>query len=145
MGYRSRVTSLQRSGALVSPVNSKLLIVDDDNAFRKAVSVFLREQFSAIEIREASTNQEALQQLDNLDLVFIDISLAGENGLELAAKLKCTHPGIVVSILTIHDSPEYRKAAFQHGADYFVSKAAPAEKILEVVQSALARPHRKLP
>ncbi|MCI0558271.1 MAG: response regulator transcription factor [Nitrososphaera sp.] len=115
--------------------------MDDDDAFRQAISVFLREQFSAIEIREASNYGEALQQIDDLDLVFVDISLPGENGLELTAKLKSTHPGIVVSILTMHDSPEYREAAFEQGADYFVSKGARAEKILEVVQSALARTH----
>lgn len=121
-------------------LRSKVLIVDDDDAFRQAISVFLREQFS-IEIREASNYQEALQQLDGLDLIFVDISLPGENGLDLTAKLKSEHPEFVVGILTIHDSPEYRDAAFAHGADYFVSKGAPAEKILEVVQSALARTH----
>ncbi len=119
-------------------LRSKVLIVDDDDAFRQAISIFLREQFS-IEIREASNYQEALQQLDGLDLVFVDISLPGENGLDLTAKLKSEHPEIVVSILTIHDSPEYRDAAFEQGADYFVSKGAPAEKILEVVQSVVAR------
>ncbi len=107
--------------------------MDDDDTFRQAISVFLREQFS-VEIREATNYQEALQQLDNLDLVFIDISLPGESGLDLTAKLKSEHPEFVVSILTIHDSPEYREAALQRGADYFVSKGAPAENILEVLQ-----------
>ena len=102
--------------------HSKILIVDDDDVFRKAISGFLREQFSAIEIREASNYQEALEQIDDLDLVFVDISLPGESGLELTAKLKSAHPELVVSILTIHDSPEYRNAAFEQGADYFVSK-----------------------
>ncbi|MGH8605634.1 MAG: response regulator [Gammaproteobacteria bacterium] len=113
----------------------KVLIIDDDDAFREAISGLLREQFSTIEIREANNYRRALQQIDNLDLVFVDISLPGENGLELAAKLKRAYPELVVSILTIHDSPEYREAAFRCGADYFVPKGAPGEEILKVVQS----------
>ncbi|MGH8613185.1 MAG: response regulator [Gammaproteobacteria bacterium] len=119
----------------------KVLIVDDDIAFRQAISGFLREQLSALEISEASNYQEALRQLDHVDLVFVDISLPGENGLEITAKLKCAHPELAVSMLTINDSREYRDAAFERGADYFVSKSDPAEKILEVVQSARARTH----
>ncbi len=116
----------------------KVLIVDDDSAFRHAVGGLLREQFPMMEVREAGNGPEALQQVEGLDLLFVDISLSEENGLELTAKLKSGHPTLAVSILTIHDSLEYQEAAFQHGADYFVSKGAPAEKILEVVQSVVA-------
>lgn len=119
----------------------KVLIVDDDTAFRHAVGGLLRQQFPMMEVREAGNGQEALQQVEGLDLVFVDISLPGENGLDLTARIKSEHPEFVVSILTINDSPEYREAAFQHGADYFVSKGSPAGKILEVVQSVAARTH----
>ena len=86
----------------------------------------------------ASNGQEALRQLGGLDLLFLDISLPQESGLELSAKIKSEHPDLAVGILTFHDAPEYRQACFQHGADYVVSKGAPAEQILEVVRSAIA-------
>ncbi|MGH6636279.1 MAG: response regulator [Gammaproteobacteria bacterium] len=115
----------------------RVLIADDDAGFRKAVRKLLQAHSPTIELREASSGKETLQQLDGLDLLFLDISLPQENGLQLAAKIKLERPHIAVSILTIHDAPEYRQAAFQNGADYFVSKGAPAEHILEVVRSAI--------
>ncbi|MGH8580302.1 MAG: response regulator [Gammaproteobacteria bacterium] len=122
----------------------RVLVVDDDTAFRHAVNGLLRHQFPMIDVREANNAREALQQIEGADLVFVDISLPDENGLDLAARIKAEHPRFTVGILTMHDSPEYRRAALQHGADYFVSKGAPAEKILEVVRSTLAGMHRNL-
>lgn len=116
----------------------RVLIADDDAGFRKAVRRLLQVHSPTTELREASSSKETLQQLDSIDLLFLDISLPQENGLEFAAKVKSEHPHVAVSILTIHDALEYRQAAFQNGADYFVSKGSPAEQILEVVRSAIA-------
>ncbi|MGH8613188.1 MAG: response regulator [Gammaproteobacteria bacterium] len=69
-----------------------------------------------------------MRQLDSVDLLFLDISLPQESGLEFAAKIKSAHPDLAVSVLTMHEAPEYRQAAFEHGADYFVSEGFPAER-----------------
>ncbi|MGH8655970.1 MAG: response regulator [Gammaproteobacteria bacterium] len=114
--------------AISEPAMTKVLIIDDDAAFRQAMRSLLQEQFPRIEVRETNNGREALQQIEGFDLLFMDISLPEENGLELTAKIKSEHVELFIAILTIHDSPEYRQAAFQHGADYFVSKGAPAEK-----------------
>ncbi|MCI0401406.1 MAG: response regulator [Gammaproteobacteria bacterium] len=116
----------------------RILIADDDAGFRQALGELLQTHFPKTELRAASDGQQTLQLLDSVDLLLLDISLPQESGLELTAKIKSEHPELVVSILTIHDLPEYRQAALQHGADYFVSKGAPAEQILQVVQSAIA-------
>lgn len=116
----------------------RVLITDDHAGCRQALRELLREQFPRIEVSEVSHCQQALQQLDSLDLLFLDISLPQENGLLLAAKIKSEHPDLLISILSIHDAPEYRQAALQHGADYFVSKGSPAEQILGVLQTAIA-------
>ncbi len=116
----------------------RVLITDEHAGFRQAVGELLREQFPSVEFREVGNGQQALRQLDSVDLLFLDVSLSQENGLLLAAKIKFEHPDLAVSILTIHDAPEYQQAAFEHGADYFVSKGAPAEQILEVVRSAIS-------
>ncbi len=98
----------------------------------------MRTHFPTMELREAGDGPEMLQQLDGADVVFLDVSLHRDNGLELAAKIKSEHPTLVLAMLTIHDTPEYRQAAFRKGADYFVSKGAPAEQILKVVRSVFA-------
>ncbi|MGH8652093.1 MAG: response regulator [Gammaproteobacteria bacterium] len=82
----------------------RVLIADDDAGFRKAVGGLLQAHLPTTVIKEASSGQEMLQQLNSVDLLFLDISLAGEKGLELTARLKSQHPDLAVSILTIHDS-----------------------------------------
>ena len=118
------------------------LIVEDDPLFRQILKEILISRFPSISIKEAAHGVEALQKLDmnGLDLVFMDIKLPGMNGLELTKKIKESHPSIPVIILTNHDTPEYRKAALECGADYFISKASSIEQEIEMaVQSVSAR------
>jgi DNA-binding NarL/FixJ family response regulator len=56
------------------------------------------------------------------DLIIMDIRLSGVNGLELTKKIKMRYPFIPIAINTNNDSPEYKTAAVQIGADYFLSK-----------------------
>jgi DNA-binding NarL/FixJ family response regulator len=94
-----------------------------------------------MEIFEATNGEEALKKIDRLlpDLVFMDIKLPGENGLELTIKIKTQYPNIIVIILSAYDLPEYREAAYQHKANYFLSKGSSSkEEILSLVQSILS-------
>lgn len=58
------------------------------------------------------------------DLIFMDIKLPGENGLELIRKIRVSNSEVKIIILTSHDLPEYREAAKAGGADYFLTKAS---------------------
>ena len=77
-----------------------------------------------MDIIEARDGAEAFQKIDsNLpNLIFIDIQLPGENGLELTRKIKADYPNIIIIVLTNYDLPEYREAAMRNMADYFFSK-----------------------
>ena len=73
------------------------------------------------------------------DLVFVDINLPGESGLELARKIKVRHPDIQILILTSYDIPEYREAASRYGANSFLAKGTTTkEEILTLVRSILS-------
>ena len=104
----------------------RILIVEDNALFRQTLRESLRMPFPTIAIDEAADGGEALQKVDGFlpDLVFVDIGLPGENGLELTKKIKATHPDITIFILTDYDTPEYRKAASQCGADCFIDKTS---------------------
>lgn len=104
----------------------RILIVDDNGPFRQTLKETLQMSFSTITIEEAADGDEALQKVNVFlpALIFMDIRLPGENGLELTKKIKATHPNIIIVILTSYDMPEYREAAFQYGADRFLSKTS---------------------
>ncbi|MCP4352215.1 MAG: response regulator [Desulfobacterales bacterium] len=104
----------------------KTLIVEDNTTFRKTFKDALCKRFPSMNIEEAKDGPEALQKVEvfNPDLVFMDIRLPGESGLELMEKIKADHPEIVIIILTDYDLPEYRAAALHGGADDFIPKGA---------------------
>jgi DNA-binding NarL/FixJ family response regulator len=116
------------------------LLVEDNVAFRESLRETLHSRFPAMGVTEAGDGEQALQKIQALvpDLVFMDIRLPGENGLSLTKKIKAAHPHVVVVVLTSYDLPEYREAAFQYHANYFITKASLSTKIVEVVESILS-------
>jgi DNA-binding NarL/FixJ family response regulator len=74
------------------------------------------------------------------DVIFMDVKLPGENGLDLTAKIKAAYPNTIVVILTSYDTLEYREAAGKAKANYFLAKGSSSkEGILTLVESIL--PH----
>ena len=117
----------------------KTLIVEDNATFRQSLKEVLRTRFPLMVIGEAADGEEALREIDALvpDMIFMDIKLPGENGLQVTKKVKTKYPEMIIIILTYYDSPEHRVAAVQCGANYFLPKGASAEEIVELVQSIL--------
>ena len=116
------------------------LLVEDNVSFRGSLKETLHSRFPTMNITEAGDGEEALQKIKASvpDLIFMDIKLPGENGLSLTKKIKIEYPDVVIVILTSYDLPEYREAAFQYHADYFITKASLSTEIVEVVESALS-------
>jgi DNA-binding NarL/FixJ family response regulator len=122
-------------------VNSKILIVDDNSVLRETTRIILESKFPLLRIFEAGDGKEAFTQIhDHLpDLILMDIRLPGENGLKLTRKIKDLYPKMVVIIFTSYDLPEYRDAAFENGAEFFLSKSSrDGGRLTEVVESVLA-------
>jgi DNA-binding NarL/FixJ family response regulator len=117
------------------------LIVEDNAPFRQSLREILCEQFPSMSVEEAANGEEALQKIETLSphLVLMDIKLPGQNGLEVTREIKARFSGIRVIILTSYDLPEYREAAKNYGADYFLSKGSSSrEEILALIESILA-------
>jgi YesN/AraC family two-component response regulator len=120
----------------------KTLIVEDSFIFRKLLKEILHTRFPSMEITEAMDGGEALQEIgaSHPDLIFMDIKLPGQNGLDLAKLIKTKYPDTVIVILTSYDIPEYREAALQNSADHFLSKGSSTKaEILALVDSILSK------
>jgi CheY-like chemotaxis protein len=95
-------------------------------------------------IAEAGDGEEALGKIDTLlpNLIFMDINLPGENGLELTRKIKTTHPETPIIILTSYDLPEYRQVAYENGANSFLVKGCfNLEELITMVESLISVSH----
>jgi DNA-binding NarL/FixJ family response regulator len=103
-----------------------VLIVEDNLTFRQALTEVLKSQFPCMIMEEAGNGPEALEKIAAFSphLVFMDIKLPGENGLEVTRRIKARHPEMIVAILTSYDLPEYRDVAFRYGANHFIVKGS---------------------
>jgi DNA-binding NarL/FixJ family response regulator len=121
----------------------RVLLVDDHAGFRKSFAGYLRSCLPSICIEEASDGQEALDQIRTFGplLVFMDIKLPGNNGLELTQTIKHAFPAIRIVMLTSHDLPEYRRAAALSGAsDFWTKDTISLTKISDLLTSVCPAP-----
>jgi DNA-binding NarL/FixJ family response regulator len=115
----------------------KTLIVEDNDTFRQSLREILKARFPTMIIQEACNGSEALNVVTAFmpDLIFMDIKLPGTNGLELTRTIKSSYSDTTIIILTSHDLPEYREAAYASGASFFATKgSSSAEDITALVK-----------
>jgi DNA-binding NarL/FixJ family response regulator len=119
----------------------RTLVVEDNAAFRQSLIGMLEGHFSTLVLEKATSSEEALSKLSRFspELIFVDIHLPGQNGLQLSKILRSRYEKAVIVILTNHDGPEYRQAATQCGANFFISKGGSSvDEILKVVETVVA-------
>ena len=118
----------------------KILIVDPNNPFRRLLKMVLGGQFPFVAIREASDGNQGWKTIQTFkpDLVFLEIHLPSESGLELARQVKRERPETIIVLLTSYDSPEYRAAAAQSGIEHLVPKDDwTGEDMIKLVESII--------
>lgn len=110
--------------AMSEQAGQRLLIVDDANLLRELIRDGLRKRFPAIEVIEARNVAEGYHQVsrERPRLVLLDVSMPDGDGLALARRIRDEWPRIVVCICTLHDEPEFRQAAAESGAAWFIAK-----------------------
>jgi DNA-binding NarL/FixJ family response regulator len=116
----------------------RILIIDPNTPFRESLRKIINGRFPTIEIQEAAAGAEGLAKLNTFAplLIFIDIYLPDKNGLDLARKIKASHPEIIVAIFARYDSPEYQAAANDSGVEHLIPKDDwTGEDILALVES----------
>lgn len=104
-----------------------ILLVDSDMRFRRMVKALIRRHHPNIIIREAYNQQDALREVRCFapKMILTEIDLSGRRILDLPRKMRAIHPAGEIVVLSSYDLPEYRAAAFEAGAHYFISKSAP--------------------
>jgi len=119
---------------------SRSLVVEDNKIFRETLKKALNAYFPSMEVEEASDGKGVMKIVKekNFDIIFMDIELPHENGLNLTKKIKSIYPGITIIIITEYDSSEYRKAASKADADFFFSKTdLKTSEIIKAIESIL--------
>ncbi len=111
----------------------RVLIADDRPQVRSALRLLLEQGSGVTVVGEAVDMEQALELTagQRPDLVLLDWELPGQDGDAVLARLRAVRPGLVV--IALSGRPEARRAALAAGADAFVSKGDPPERLLAAV------------
>jgi DNA-binding NarL/FixJ family response regulator len=120
----------------MSPTPLRILIVDDHATVRSGLTALLAKQPDMEVVGEAASGEEALEVVGRArpDLVIMDVSMPGMNGIDTTAQLVGSHPGLRVVMLTSFGAREIFKAALRNGAVGYVLKDAPPSELLSTLR-----------
>lgn len=114
----------------------RVLVVDDHAILRDGIRSLLESQEDVIVVGEADNGTDAIELVRQVqpDVVLMDISMPGMNGLETTHIIKEQFPNVKVLILTQHDSREYITPALQAGAAGYVLKRSGRRELLNALR-----------
>jgi len=108
----------------------RIVLADDHPVVRAGIRAELEKMPDVKVVGEASDGREAIELIKQHqpNVVFMDISMRGLNGLEATGRISKEFPQVRVIILSVHQSEEYFWQAIKSGAaGYLLKKAATAE------------------
>jgi DNA-binding NarL/FixJ family response regulator len=117
----------------------RILIVDDHEVLREGVKRIFDKQVDAITFGEASSGPEALRLVreQDWDIVVLDLSLTGQNGLEVLKELKQIRPRLPVLILSMHTEVQFARRAFKAGASGYITKDSPRSELTKAINKVI--------
>jgi DNA-binding NarL/FixJ family response regulator len=117
----------------------RVLIADDHAIVRKGLKEILREASEQTQVGEASNGDEALAQAnaEPWDVVVLDITMPGQNGLEVLKQLKRTHPHLPVLMLSMHSGYHYVMGSLKAGASGYLNKETAPEELVAAIHKAI--------
>jgi DNA-binding NarL/FixJ family response regulator len=134
-GDRGAPAAARREGPAMA--NIRILIVEDHAVVRAGLRLLIDAQPDLRVVGEAADAPEAWRLVGSLtpDVVSLDLSLPGDNGLTLLARLRREHPAVRVLVLTMHDDPGHLRMALAAGASGYVVKTAPETEYVAALRA----------
>jgi DNA-binding NarL/FixJ family response regulator len=114
----------------------KVLLADDHSIVREGLRRIVEESGDMEVVAEAADGREALRQVEGAapDVAVVDISMPGIDGLEVVGRLKESHPGLPVLILTMHEEAQYIVRAIEAGAMGYLTKQSAPEQLVTAIR-----------
>jgi len=119
---------------------NRVLVVDDHPIVRQGLALLINQEPDLLVCGEAEEAVGAMKVLASCrpDILIVDVSLNGPDGLDLLKNLRSSHPTLPVLILSMHDELMYAERALRAGANGYIMKQEATEKVLVALRRILA-------
>lgn len=119
----------------------KVFIVDDHPIVREGLAQMIRREPDLTVCGEAEDAHTALQMIYAVkpDILIVDISLHGPDGLDLLKSMRAEDPTLPVLILSMHDESIYAERSLRAGANGYIMKQEATENVLVALRRILNR------
>jgi DNA-binding NarL/FixJ family response regulator len=118
---------------------AKVFLVDDHPIVRQGLGLLINREPDLVVCGEAEDAPSALQRMASAqpDLMVIDISLDGPDGLELLKIIRLKEPILPVLILSMHEESTYAERSLRAGANGYIMKQEATERVLVAIRRIL--------
>ncbi len=116
-----------------------VFVVDDHPLLRQGLALLINQQQDLEVCGEAEEAQAAMRAISKKkpDILIVDISLNGPDGLDLLKNIRASYPDLPVLILSMHDEAIYAERALRARANGYIMKQEATEKVLVAVRRIL--------
>ncbi len=120
----------------------RVLLVDDNRAFRSVVRLALRREPGIDVVAEATNGRAAIDAAEYYqpDVVIMDVSMPVMNGIDATRVIRAAHPDMKVLVMTSSGEPIYRKMATDAGANAFLLKTTKSSAVLATIMEIAEPP-----
>jgi DNA-binding NarL/FixJ family response regulator len=118
---------------------NRVLVVDDHPIVRQGLSLLINREADLVVCGEAEDAHSAMQSIASAkpDVLVVDISLTGPDGLDLLKDIRSRYAELPVLILSMHDESIYAERALRAGAQGYIMKQEASEKVLLALRRIL--------
>lgn len=116
---------------------SRVLLVDDHPAVLRQVAQLLSGEFQVVDTLPDGHNLQQIVDTRHPDIIVLDVSLPDISGIELARQLTAAAAAPKIVFLTVHDDPDFARAALATGALGYVIKSRLASDLIPALHAAL--------
>lgn len=119
--------------------HNRILIADDHTLVREGLRALLLTNPDLEIVSEAENGRDAIDRTGHFapDLVLMDLSMPGMNGVEAISEIKARYPKVKILVLTVHTNEEYIHACIRNGANGYIVKDATREQFMGAIHEVL--------
>ena len=118
---------------------NKIFLIDDHPIVRQGLALLINREMDLEVCGDAEGAPSALAALEMAepDLIILDISLNGPDGLDLLKTIRLNDPHVPVLVLSMHDEATYAERSLRAGANGYIMKQEATDRVLIAIRRIL--------